>query len=139
MKICSKNNIKINGIHSKDNMPKQLHNGWYIINLDDACGGGTHWTCLYFGKYNFYFDSFGYPPPIQVQEMITPYVYNHKEIQNINSSSCGYFCICMIMYNKNGNKTDINKFLKYFTNNTMMNETILKAMLHHPSTISCGK
>jgi len=127
IKICKTNNININGIHSKDKMPKELVKGWYIVNLDNHKGGGTHWTCCYYGKNNMYFDSFGVPSPLSVQELITPYIYNNKEIQNINSSSCGWFCIACIKHS-NDNKTDFKRFLNYFGKNTMMNETILKAM-----------
>ena len=48
--LCKDYDIKINGIHSKDKLPKELKNGWYIINLQSSNqGSGTHWLCL---KYN---------------------------------------------------------------------------------------
>jgi hypothetical protein len=92
-------NIKLyNGCYMKDELNyNNIKNGFYIINLDDNDGNGTHWCALYVDKHNnkFYFDSYGFEPP---KEISKPYFYNNKIIQSLNSSSCGFFCILWILY-----------------------------------------
>ena len=87
------------GIYSKDQLPKELIRGkFYIINLQDHDkGDGTHWTVFYYNKplTSVYFDSYGFIAPQDVQNKITPYIFNDAEIQDFNSSACGYFCITL--------------------------------------------
>ena len=82
--------IEINGIYSKNNLPLELKRGFYIINLDDKNGEGTHWTTFYYNypDYSIYYDSYGFIAPEMVQNKIKPYIFNDKEIHSINSSSC---------------------------------------------------
>ena len=126
MILADKYNIKINGVFTKDKVPDVLSDGWYILNLDDYKGGGTHWTCFHIGKDNkLYFDSFGFIAPEDLDKMLKPYTYNKKEIQDINSSSCGWFCLQCIIYCLNDThdiKTTFNNFIKNYGDNTMMNE-----------------
>ena len=73
--------------------------GFYVINLDDKTGPGTHWVAMYYNpKFTFYFDSFGMPPP---QELINKtddrLVYNSSQYQNLKSVLCGYFCMLFII------------------------------------------
>ena len=55
-----KNEARFNGVYSRDNLPKAIKNGAYVINLDEYEDAGTHWIVLY-AKNNesTYFDSFG--------------------------------------------------------------------------------
>ena len=57
-----------NGVFSKDLLPKNFKNGWYVINMQNHNEGhGTHWTCFKNTPNNlFYWDSFGFEPPLQV-------------------------------------------------------------------------
>jgi hypothetical protein len=133
-KILNKHNLPIVGIYSKDELPKDLKNGWYIINLEDHDkGSGTHWTCFKKGVINLYFDSFGFIFPEEVKERLTNITYNHKEIQNINSIMCGYFCIALINeMEKSVIKDDLlkfNQFISRFSKNTLFNDEILKRYL----------
>ena len=41
-------------------------------------------------------------------------IYSHKEIQDYNSTSCGWFCIAAIVSDDNS-KTHFNKFLNIFS------------------------
>ena len=54
------NEPRFNGVYSRDNLPKTVKNGVYVINLDEYAHIGTHWVALY-AKTNevIYFDSFG--------------------------------------------------------------------------------
>lgn len=128
--ILDKKNININGIYSKDLLPK-LKKGFYIINIQNSNdGNGTHWTSLLYNgeNDNYYFDSFGSPAPIEVQEKLKDYYYNDKQIQNMESSACGYYCIAFIEYmnGKKDLKKSFENFIKIFKNNSKYNDIILK-------------
>ena len=121
--ILKRNNFKINGIYSKDKLPKKIKNGYYIINLQNQeDGDGTHWTSFYyFNSDIYYFDSFGMPPPESILKLCKNSIYyNKKIIQNFKkSSACGFYCIGFII---------CDNFLKYinmFSNNTIKNDKIL--------------
>ena len=42
-----KNVPRFNGVYSRDNFPKTIKNGAYVINLDVYADVGTHWIALY--------------------------------------------------------------------------------------------
>jgi hypothetical protein len=111
-KILNKKNIKLfNGIFMRDELKNFNKKGFYIINLDKSTSTGTHWCVIYKNDKTFYFDSYGFPPPEEIQNIIRPYIYSNKQIQDINSSSCGYYVILFIMFiNKNKHKDDIEIF-----------------------------
>ena len=55
-----KNERRFNGVYSRDNLPKTIKNGAYVINLDEYEDIGTHWIALYVKDNEItYFDSFG--------------------------------------------------------------------------------
>jgi ABC-type cobalt transport system substrate-binding protein len=89
-----------NGCFSKDQL-KELKRGFYIVNLQSSTdGNGTHWCCLYVVNpvYSIWFDSFGFPPPEEIESLLKNYDYNKQDIQNIGSSACGYYCIDFIKF-----------------------------------------
>ena len=54
------NEPRFNGVFSRNNLPKKINDGGYIINLDEYADVGTHWIALSCNKNEiFYFDSFG--------------------------------------------------------------------------------
>jgi len=128
--------IKYNGIFSKDKLPNKLLDGFYIINLENSNkGNGTHWTSLY--KINdglsYYFDAFGFPCPQNLSDKLHYYEYNHKDIQDINSSSCGYYCIGFIKFMNsysNNPKKAFDTFISIFSKDTLNNESILYSILY---------
>jgi len=70
-KWCKYLGIPIKGIFSR-NETKPFHHSPCIINLDDFGSLGTHWVCCWCtknGKYE-YFDSFGLPPPLELEKEI---------------------------------------------------------------------
>lgn len=134
--ILKKSKIEYNGVFSKDVLPHPLKKGFYIINLDDNDGSGSHWTALY--KYdnslNFYY-SFGFICPKDVEDKLKGnLIFNNKEIQDITDTSCGFYCIAFIKYmTKNKHKNPIesfNKFILLFKNNTKANEVVLYDLLY---------
>ncbi len=121
--------VSLNGIYIKDKLPARLSNGNYIINLN----GTSHWVALVKNSYDYYyFDSFGCVPPLEVQNKIEPYyVYNRMDIQDLDSSSCGWYCIAYLRFmNQHGDKEKLfHTFISLFTKDTRQNESILKALL----------
>ena len=54
------NEPRFNGVYSRDNLPKTIKDGTYVINLDEYGGAGTNWIALYVLNIELiYFDSFG--------------------------------------------------------------------------------
>ena len=42
------NEPRFNGVFSRDNLPKKIKNGVYVINYDEYADTGTHWAALFF-------------------------------------------------------------------------------------------
>ena len=126
--------IEIVGIYSKDRLPSVLKKGFYIINLNNHNEPGSHWVALYYNHldYSIYFDSYGFPAPEAVQKRIKPYLFNDRDIQSINSSACGYFCIAFIyfLYFKQDKYEAFDVFINLFSENLMRNDEILQNMLN---------
>ena len=54
------NEPRFNGVYSRNNLPKTIKNGAYVIKLDEYADVGTHWIALYVKNNEvIYFDSFG--------------------------------------------------------------------------------
>ena len=54
------NEPRFNGVYSRNNLPKTIKKGAYVINLDEYENTGTHWVALFVKpKYTVYFYSFG--------------------------------------------------------------------------------
>ena len=132
--ILKNDNIKINGVFAKDQLKKPLKDGFYIINLDNSDGPGTHWTALYKinDGFSFYYDSFGFIAPEEIEDLLHKYEYNKKQIQDIKSTSCGFYCIAFIkfMINKQDKMKAFNTFCNLFRANTIDNEIILHQLLY---------
>ena len=135
MKIIQSQGVDdFKGVYMKDQLPDKLERGSYIINLQSSKeGNGTHWVCLYYTtNYSYYYDSFGFVAPLEVQKKIIPYMYNDLEIQDIDSTACGFYCVAFVLYlNK---KMNIEKafieFINLFGKDTERNEAILHQILY---------
>jgi len=98
--------LPLHDIYLRDQCPSKIKQGLYIYNLDDSKQDipyGTHWTCsIGDAKELIYFDSFGSPPPIEVDKFIKSkyktYGWNNWIVQNIKSDFCGFFCIGLFLY-----------------------------------------
>ena len=42
-----KNKPRFNGVFSRNNLPKKIKDGAYVINLDEYADVGTHWIALF--------------------------------------------------------------------------------------------
>ena len=123
------------GVYSKDQLPELIKDKFYIVNLQDHDeGGGTHWTCFYYNypSTSIYFDSYGFIAPRDVQKRISPYVFNEKDIQDFNSSACGWYCIAFIkfLHDETDKEEMFKTFLKLFKLETIKNDKILQEMLY---------
>ena len=78
------NKLKLNGVFSRDNLPKKVKDGAYVINLDEHKDAGTHWIDLFCNRNEIvYFDSFGVE---HIPKEITEFIGN----RNIKANILGY-------------------------------------------------
>ena len=66
------NEPTFNDVFSRDNLPKKIKDGAYVINFDEYEDTGTHWIALFCKKNEvIYFDSFGVEHiPNEIKEFI---------------------------------------------------------------------
>ena len=67
-----KNKPRFNGVFSRNNLPKKIKDGSYVINLDEYADVDTDWNALFCSKNEIvYFDSFGVEHfPEEIKEFI---------------------------------------------------------------------
>jgi len=134
IEILKNQNIHIHGIFMKDELPSKLTKGFYVINLQSSTErNGTHWVALYFNPVcSYYFDAFGFIAPLEIQNKIKPYAFNDKQIQDLKSSACGYYCIAFIMflYGKQDIENLYRIFINLFSKDTNKNDEVLEKLLY---------
>ena len=70
------NESRFNAVYSRDNLPKNIKDGAYVINLDEYSDIGTHWIALYVENNDVtYFDSFGVE---HIPKEIKPFIKNRN-------------------------------------------------------------
>lgn len=114
------NNIKPFKIYSRDSDKDIIPNGeaFYVINLDDEDGMGTHWCALYSkNKLAYYYDPFGLPCPNEVlhwakNQSSKKLFYIDNQHQPNDSELCGYF-VCYYLYSMNKGMP-IEAYMKIF-------------------------
>ena len=124
-----KNESRFNGVYSRDNLPKTIKKGEYVINLDEYKNTGTHWVALFVKpKYTVYFDSFGIE---HIPNEINKFIDNKNIKSNIfrlqayDSIMCGYYCIEFIDYMIKG-KTLLDYTNLLSSNDFKKNDQIIK-------------
>ena len=139
-----KNEPRFSGVYSRDNLPKTIKKGAYVINLDEYKDICTHWITLYvqstsvydtYVKTNevIYFDSFGVEHiPKEIEKFI-----GNKDIkasifrlQAYDSIMCGYFCIEFINYMFDG-KSLIDFSSLFSPHDLKKNDKIIKQIFKH--------
>ena len=102
------NEPRFNGVFSKNNLPKRIKDGAYVIDLDEYANTGMHWIALFCNKNEIVcFNSFGvehFPEEIEKFLGNRNLVANIFRVQANNSVMCGYFCIGFIYYMLAGKK-----------------------------------
>jgi hypothetical protein len=151
--LFHKHHLPLVGIFSKDQLPykKDRKPGCYVLNLQDEYdvqGGqnaGTHWTCFYVeGRKACYMDPFGMIMPRQVQEFLAdfkPYPYSTKQIQDITSQVCGWYCFffCHFMVHQKQIKNlleRMNRFLHLWDKDPSKNRDLLIKYLDKINAVS---
>lgn len=123
--------IPYHGCFIKDELPRRLINGFYVINLN----GSSHWTgLLKNGSAYYYFDSFGFPAPQEIEEKCDKMIWNTKDIQSMSSSSCGFYVIAwmrLMLKPKDKEETFISFLNLFSSRNLLKNEEILNALLKY--------
>ena len=110
------NELRFNGIYSRNQLLNKIKDGAYVINLNEHKDTGTHWIAWFCNRSEIvYFDSFHVE---HVPEEITEFIGNKNIKANIfrikanNSIMCGYFCIGFIDFMLAGkNLTDYTSLL----------------------------
>jgi hypothetical protein len=100
------------GCFSKDyvSRTKTKDGYFYVLNMDDKDGNGTHWILLDLSdkNTNLYYDSFGGYLPQKVEKLL---MKSHKDFvmndiyqneQSPTSISCGFFVLLICLLRKDG-------------------------------------
>ena len=131
LKWCKYLNVPINNVLSREESSPHNHKqALFIYNLEPSYMSGSHWVATYVknGIIN-YFDSFGMPP---FQEIVnhakrknTTLVHQSDQIQNLMTTTCGYFCLYFL--NEMSKGRSYYDLLKVFnSHNTMENEKYIE-------------
>ena len=95
-----RNEPRLNGVYSRNNLPERIKDGTCLINLDEYVDVGIHGAVLFcYRSEIFYVDSFGVEHvPEKIKEFIENknIIANTFEVQANDSIICGYFCIGFI-------------------------------------------
>ena len=122
--------IPLNNVLSRGGKVPHNHQlGLFIYNLEPAYMSGSHWVATYVkDKVINYFDSFGMPP---FQEMVDhakgknlTLLHQNSQIQNLMSSTCGYFCLYFLNEMHQGN--DYFDLLQVFDADTDKNKLFIQ-------------
>ena len=94
---------------SRNNLPKKIKDGAYVINLNEYAGVGTHQIALFCKKNEVvYFDSFGVEHiPEEIKKSIgnKNIKANTSRVKENDSIMCAYFCIAFIDFMLAGKKS----------------------------------
>jgi hypothetical protein len=113
------------GCFLKTQIPKLKKGESCIINLN----GHSHWCALIRLDTYYYFDSFGIIAPKELDGI--DYTYSEVDLQSMNSSACGWYCIAFLISMNRGNDgiKMYQEFLHAFKSPSK-NDVILKEKLH---------
>ena len=121
------------GVYSRNQLPKKMQNKCYIINMQASTdGNGTHWVAVMnvHPQETVYFNSMGQDDaPLDIEKFMKhknnkKIVRNVHDLQALETSSCGQFCIYFINNALLGRTFD--ETVHDFTNNPVINEHLLK-------------
>ena len=131
LKWCKYLNIPINNVLSREESSPHNHKqALFIYNLEPSYMSGSHWVATYVknGIIN-YFDSFGMPP---FQEIVDhakrknmTLLHQNIQIQNINTTTCGYFCLYFLNEMSKG-RSYYDSMKVFNIHNTMKNEKYIE-------------
>ena len=76
------NESRLNGVFSRDNLPKTIKNGAYVINLDEFVYVGTHWIALFCKKLKLF---------ISIVSVLNMFLKKLKNLSEIKTSKQTFF------------------------------------------------
>lgn len=140
------NTIQLNQIMKYDNYSKELYLGTFaidtipciskypsclIINNQTSIQNGQHWIAIFFNsnKTAEFFDSYGNPPIFYglnyyINKYSSTYIFNHKQVQSINSSNCGYYCVLFLLFKSRG--LSMETYLSHFKDSNLNDKMLDK-------------
>ena len=106
---------RFNGVYSRNNLPKKIKDGAYVLNIDQYVAVGTHQDSLFCnGNKIVYYDSFGVEHVLEEsKEFVKKKTIkaNIFRIQSHNSVMRGNFCFGFIDFMLAGKKlTNLTSF-----------------------------
>ena len=126
------------GVFSVNNLPSNylVLPCCLIANLSKSNEKGTHFVAIYISSKNqlFYFDSFGFLPPIwnkPLLHFLKPWLKKNqfhtvlsRPIQDLNSLFCGWYCaaFCLVIGNK---LMSIKQFIQIFEKNFLQKNDLI--------------
>ena len=106
----------------------------FVVNLSPSYEIGSHWIAIYIdnNRIGYYFDSYGLPPNVPkikrfLQKQCKLFYHSHAELQSTNSSVCGAYAICFIVFMLQNRS--LKKFESYFCTNQYINDYCIKKTL----------
>ena len=141
------NKARFYGVYPCDKLPKNELKYLpcsFVVNLSPSSESGSHWVGLYIdaNKRGNYFDSYGMRPRNKnivefLRTQCKGYSWSKKEIQSVNSSTCGAYAICFIIFmTTNYGQTTI-KFEDLFSNNSFTNDFCIQQTLQNLKQQKC--
>ena len=131
LKWCQYLNIPINNVLSREESSPHNHKqALFIYNLEPSYMSGSHWVATYVknGIIN-YFDSFGMPPFQEIVDHVKrknmTLLHQNNQIQNINTTTCGYFCLYFLNEMSKG-RSYYDSMKVFNIHNTMKNEKYIE-------------
>jgi len=122
------------GVYSADNLPANLSKSKkfsLICNHDKVGEPGSHFiTVVHLGFCILYIDSLGLPCRIEdIRNFLLffqlPVFYNSRQLQSIESSFCGFYCILYVLYfEKMFDSHVFNSKLVFHLNNLILNDQL---------------
>lgn len=124
------------GVYASDTLPRALTHlpALFIVNTDPSSKPGTHWQAMFIDKdrRGEFFDSYGMAPFVQhhinfLKKMCKSYKYNHVDLQAIDSSVCGQYCVMYLLFKAHG--FSMTHYVKHnFTLDCKKNDQIVDKM-----------
>lgn len=125
------------GVFPADQIPQHWERPCaLVVNTDDSSKPGTHWVAIYVSAdgHASYFDSYGLPPTVEahldrIRRNSTSYEWSIPQLQSIDSSVCGQFCIAFLFYMSHG--YDLRRFCSLFSTDTVENDRLSLTLFNH--------
>jgi hypothetical protein len=127
------------GVFASDKLPrKRLRKtpSAFIVNLSPSNEIGSHWISIYIdeNKHGYYFDSYGLQPNVDdivkfLEIQCKSYHWSTREIQATNSTVCGAYAVCYIIFRMQSNNNRIRDFQDFFCGNPFINDLCIQRTL----------